>query len=110
MDEMIGRVDRLNFRQAIDHWKAKGLDYSAILHMPALPEGAHGAGPGAGSWPRARLDQQLIVACADAIENEHPCRWSSRSGTSTGQRGTMLGYKLTKNTAGKGAARRHDPS
>ena len=34
MDEMIGRVDRLNFRQAVDHWKAKGLDYSAILYEP----------------------------------------------------------------------------
>ncbi|HEX6854736.1 MAG TPA: glutamate synthase large subunit, partial [Streptosporangiaceae bacterium] len=32
MDEMIGHVERLNFRQAIDHWKAKGLDYSSILH------------------------------------------------------------------------------
>ena len=29
MDEMIGRVERLNFRPAVDHWKAKGLDYSA---------------------------------------------------------------------------------
>ena len=37
MDEMIGRVDRLNVSPAIDHWKARGLDYSAILHDPALP-------------------------------------------------------------------------
>src|SRR5437762_13462336 len=34
MDEMIGRVDRLNFRKAVDHWKAKGLDFSAILYEP----------------------------------------------------------------------------
>ena len=32
MDEMVGRVDRLNFRKAVDHWKAKGLDFSTILH------------------------------------------------------------------------------
>ena len=72
VDEMIGRVDRLNFRQAIDHWKAKGLDYSAILHMPALPEGAarrktrpqdHGLA--------AVLDQKLIAACTDAIETRN---------------------------------------
>src|SRR5207253_2783624 len=37
LDEMIGRVDRLDFTPAIDHWKAKGLDYSAILHQPAMP-------------------------------------------------------------------------
>src|SRR2546426_8945047 len=32
MDEMVGRVDKLNFRKAVDHWKAQGLDYSAILY------------------------------------------------------------------------------
>ena len=34
INEMVGRVDRLELRQAIDHWKAKGLDYSGILHRP----------------------------------------------------------------------------
>ena len=32
--EMVGRVDRLEARQAIDHWKAKGLDLSNILRRP----------------------------------------------------------------------------
>src|SRR4029434_9008378 len=36
LEEMIGRVDRLNFRKAVDHWKAKGLDFSAILHEPSV--------------------------------------------------------------------------
>jgi len=103
MDEMVGRVDRLNFRQAIDHWKAKGLDYSAILHMPTLPEGTplrrvkaqdHGLGD--------ILDQQLIVACADALEHgsnvslELPIRNVNRT------TGTMLGSRLTKKWGGKG--------
>ena len=30
-DEMVGRSDRLSTRKAIDHWKARGLDFSAIL-------------------------------------------------------------------------------
>jgi glutamate synthase (NADPH) large chain len=30
-DDMVGRVDRLSCRKAIDHWKAQGLDLSAIL-------------------------------------------------------------------------------
>jgi glutamate synthase domain-containing protein 2/glutamate synthase domain-containing protein 1/glutamate synthase domain-containing protein 3 len=34
IDEMVGRVDRLEVQPAIDHWKAKGVDLSAIL-MPA---------------------------------------------------------------------------
>jgi glutamate synthase (ferredoxin) len=36
MDEMIGRVDRLDVTPAVDHWKARGLDFSAILHRPAV--------------------------------------------------------------------------
>jgi glutamate synthase domain-containing protein 3 len=36
-DEMVGRVDRLEHRLATDHWKAKGIDLSTILHLPALP-------------------------------------------------------------------------
>jgi glutamate synthase domain-containing protein 2/glutamate synthase domain-containing protein 1/glutamate synthase domain-containing protein 3 len=35
-DEMVGRVDRLNMRPAIDHWKARGLDFSAILYNPKV--------------------------------------------------------------------------
>jgi glutamate synthase (NADPH/NADH) large chain len=31
---MIGRVDRLEPRRAITHWKAKGLDFSNILYQP----------------------------------------------------------------------------
>jgi glutamate synthase (NADPH) large chain len=37
MDEMIGRVDMIQSRPAIDHWKAKGIDLSAILHQPTIP-------------------------------------------------------------------------
>ncbi len=34
VDEMVGRVDRLKAKTAVDHWKAKGLDMSAILLRP----------------------------------------------------------------------------
>jgi len=34
MDEMIGRVDRLNVKKAVDHWKARGLDFAQILYRP----------------------------------------------------------------------------
>src|SRR5262249_56778155 len=36
MDEMIGRVDRLDIRPAVEHWKARGLDYSTILYRPEV--------------------------------------------------------------------------
>ncbi|MEW6719049.1 MAG: glutamate synthase large subunit [Thermodesulfobacteriota bacterium] len=34
LDEMVGRVDMLEVETAVDHWKAKGLDFSAVL-LPA---------------------------------------------------------------------------
>jgi len=37
MNKMIGRVDRLEVQKAIDHWKAKGLDFTRILHQPEVP-------------------------------------------------------------------------
>src|SRR5262245_24194998 len=38
-DEMIGRVDRLDARPAIAHWKAKGVDLSKILFRPEAADG-----------------------------------------------------------------------
>jgi len=36
-DDMIGRADLLDMRAGIDHWKAKGLDFSRLLAMPNVP-------------------------------------------------------------------------
>ena len=36
LDEMIGRVDRLDVKPALDHWKARGLDFSQILFQPKV--------------------------------------------------------------------------
>jgi glutamate synthase (NADPH/NADH) large chain len=36
-DEMVGRVDKLEMRAAIEHWKARGLDFRAILANPKVP-------------------------------------------------------------------------
>ncbi|NVI82332.1 glutamate synthase-related protein [Janthinobacterium sp. BJB401] len=38
-DELIGRVDLLDKSKAISHWKAQGLDFSAIFHKPETPDG-----------------------------------------------------------------------
>ncbi len=37
VDDMIGRVDMLDVQPAVDHWKARGLDFSAILYNPPTP-------------------------------------------------------------------------
>src|SRR3989304_3394431 len=39
-EEMIGRSDLIDMRKAVDHWKAQGLDLSAVLYRPETgPEG-----------------------------------------------------------------------
>jgi glutamate synthase (ferredoxin) len=39
VNKMIGRGDRLEVRKAVDHWKARGLDFSQILYQPEVPTG-----------------------------------------------------------------------
>jgi glutamate synthase domain-containing protein 2/glutamate synthase domain-containing protein 1/glutamate synthase domain-containing protein 3 len=38
MADMVGHVERIEMRTAVDHWKARGLDYSQILHNPVTPK------------------------------------------------------------------------
>jgi glutamate synthase (ferredoxin) len=52
INEMIGCTDKLEMAQAIEHWKAKGLDFSKMLYQPEVPE--HVGRPNqTRSWPRA---------------------------------------------------------
>jgi glutamate synthase (ferredoxin) len=37
VNEMVGHTECLEAKKAIDHWKARGLDFSAILHQPDVP-------------------------------------------------------------------------
>ncbi|WP_340588555.1 glutamate synthase large subunit [Erythrobacter alti] len=69
VEEMIGRVDRIDMKRAIRHWKADGIDLTKLLHSVEIPEGKkpyqtevqdHGLG--------AALDNQLIEACQPAIQ------------------------------------------
>ncbi|MCA6218720.1 glutamate synthase subunit alpha [Ideonella sp. B7] len=36
-DDLIGRADLLDTKKAISHWKAKGLDFSKVFHLPEVP-------------------------------------------------------------------------
>jgi glutamate synthase (NADPH/NADH) large chain len=37
INEMIGRVDKIDIKDKSDHWKAKGIDLSKILYKPDMP-------------------------------------------------------------------------
>jgi glutamate synthase (ferredoxin) len=37
LNEMVGRTDKLEMKKAIDHYKARGLDFSPIFYQPDVP-------------------------------------------------------------------------
>jgi glutamate synthase (NADPH) large chain len=73
VDEMVGRVDCLVQRTDVEHWKAKGIDLSAVLYDPPVPSHVgrrsqiaqdHGL--------ENALDRKLIVMAQEAIESRKP--------------------------------------
>jgi len=97
MEEMIGRVDRLCTAKAIDHWKAKGLDLSQILHNPGGPEtvGRRATQKQDHGLEQA-LDNSLIKRCAQAIERRTPVSFSLPIRNVNRTVGTMLGSAITR--------------
>ena len=104
VDEMIGRVDRLEPRAVIQHWKAKGLDFSNILYQPE-------AGPEIGRYCQIPQDHrlekslditQLLEICRPAIERgekvvaELPIKNTNRVV------GTITGSEITRKWGAKG--------
>jgi glutamate synthase (NADPH/NADH) large chain len=72
-DEMVGRVDMLDARKAVDHWKAKGIDLSTVLYNPQVPSRVarrciHSQDHGLDQ----ALDYKLIDHAREAIENGTP--------------------------------------
>src|SRR5690606_16206817 len=73
VEEMIGRVDRIDVRPAIKQWKARGVDLGRILHQVPLAEGKplHQTGE-QDHGLAAALDVELIEAARPAIEQGEP--------------------------------------
>ena len=78
LDELTGRADLLEADEAVEHWKARGVDLSGVLAMPELPPGA----------PRRRteappevlgdhLDWKLLEQARPAIHAQEPVRFST---------------------------------
>jgi glutamate synthase (ferredoxin) len=97
MDDMIGRVDRMNTTNAVDHWKTAGLDLSQILHNPEAPDTSdrramrsqdHGL--------QHALDNTLIERCAPAIEQRMPVSFGLPIRNINRTVGTMLGSEITR--------------
>ncbi|QYJ16574.1 Ferredoxin-dependent glutamate synthase 1 [Rubrobacter xylanophilus DSM 9941] len=76
-EEMVGRCDRLRPRAAIDHWKAKGVDLTPLLHRPEVPGGVAIRHVQQQNHNLQRsLDNELIRRCRPALEHGEPVRFS----------------------------------
>jgi glutamate synthase (NADPH) large chain len=74
-DEMIGQVDRLSKVKAIDHWKAQGLDFSAVFAKPDQSNGCalRCVRPQADTH-KDHLDWKIIEDCKRALESREPVK------------------------------------
>jgi glutamate synthase (NADPH/NADH) large chain len=69
LDEMTGRVDRLDMRRAVDHWKARGVDLSKLLYqVPAKPGIAIRNSERQDHGLDRALDHELIAEALPALE------------------------------------------
>ena len=77
VDDMIGRVEMLDVQPAVDHWKAQGVDLSAILYNPPLPgRVARHCVQAQDHGLEKALDHELIAGAKDALENRTPVEMS----------------------------------
>jgi glutamate synthase (NADPH/NADH) large chain len=103
VDEMVGRVDMLDMQPAIDHWKARGLDFSAILYNPPVPGRVarrciHAQDHG---LERA-LDHQLIAQAKEALENRTPVEMNFPIRNVHRAAGTMLSGEIARRYGSEG--------
>jgi len=104
INEMVGRVDRLEPKKAITHWKAKGLDFSNILYQPEV-------GPEVGRYCSQKQDhglensmdmQVLLDLCQPALENADKVTATLPITNINRVVGTILGSEITKTYGPKG--------
>jgi glutamate synthase (NADPH) large chain len=95
--EMVGQSDWLNKDRAIDHWKARGLDFSKLFHKPNPAKEVaiyhcetqnHGI--------EKVLDNQLIKAAMPALESKKPVKAEFGIKNTDRTAGTMLSGQIAK--------------
>ncbi|MCZ6872962.1 MAG: glutamate synthase-related protein, partial [bacterium] len=98
INEMVGRTDKLEVRQAVDHWQAKGLDYSKILYQPEV-------GPEIGRYCQIAqdhglenaLDNQVLLDLAEpALERREKVHATLPIRNINRVVGTILGSEVTR--------------
>ena len=103
VNEMIGHVELLDMRKAIEHWKAKGLDFTKIFHKPQAKNNSplycimaqdHGLDKA--------LDNKLIQLSLEALDHKKPVTLNLEVRNVNRTVGTMLGSELTRRHGAEG--------
>ncbi|HAL47631.1 MAG: glutamate synthase large subunit [Chloroflexi bacterium] len=97
VNEMVGRVDRLDPSNAIEHWKAKGLDFSNLLTKPDVPDNiATFCCEGQDHGLEKALDNKLIELSADALEHKIDVELDLPINNSNRTVGATLSYDIAR--------------
>src|SRR2546423_10971077 len=98
LNEMIGRTDRLEARKAVEHWKARGLDFSRILYQPTVgPEvGRYCQIPQDHGLDKALDNTTLFKICEPALERKEKVRAELNIRNVNRVVGTLVGSELTR--------------
>jgi glutamate synthase (NADPH/NADH) large chain len=105
LNDMIGRVDKLDMRSAVDHWKAGGVDLSRLLYVAP-------ARAGVAIWNSERqdhgldkaLDHRLIEAAQPALDRGEPVLVELPIGNGNRTVGAMLSGEVAMRTGHVGLA------
>ena len=101
LEEAIGQVELLDTRDAIDHWKASGLDLAPLLKAPIFA-GTRKNTETQDHGLSAALDNKLIELSKVALESGESVRLESPVRNVNRTVGTMLGAEITRRYGGAG--------
>jgi len=96
-EDMVGRVDMLDTKDTVEHWKTKGIDLTNILHRPDVPKGVavHHSSTQDHALEKA-LDNQLIAQAHEAIEHQKTVKIEAEIHNTNRTVGTMLSSQIAR--------------
>jgi glutamate synthase (ferredoxin) len=97
LPDMVGHSELLDMQDAIDHWKARGLDFSSILYKPDVPKriATHCVTAQDHGLEKV-LDVQLIEECRGAIGHQAPVELNLPIRNSDRTVGAMLSGEIAR--------------
>ena len=96
-DELIGRTDLLDTKKGIEHWKAKGLDFSRIFYMPPVPADVARSHKEAQDHALEKaLDHKLVEQAKAALEHKQKTAIETPIRSANRTVGTILSYEVAK--------------